>query len=130
MTPADEMRAAADKLRKLIAAVPSERWGDRPWHAEECTDTDTMEGCPCIVAQGEDRDFDQPQDPPIQYVADAETAEFAAYIAAMHPGVGTALAEWLDATAESLDKTTHPEWQEMVAPHPLATARALLGGAS
>lgn len=129
MTPADELRTAADKVRKLIAAAPSEHWGNRPWHVEECSDTDTMEACPCIVAQGEYRDFDQPQDPPVQYVADAETPEFAAYIAAMHPGVGAALADWLTEYATSLDKTTHPGWQETVAPRPLAVARAILGGA-
>lgn len=105
MTPADELRAAADKLRKLIAAVPTQHWSDRPWHAEECSDTDdtSPNPCPCIVAQGEYRNFDQPQIPPIQYVADAETPEFAAYIAAMHPGVGAALAAWLDQAARYHD---------------------------
>ncbi|MEU8469549.1 hypothetical protein AB0F30_16775 [Streptomyces sp. NPDC029006] len=98
-TPADEMREAAQTIRKLITALPAEHWGNRPWQAEECSDTDDMTPCPCIVSQGEYREFDQPQIPPIQYVADAETPEFATYIAAMHPGVGTALADWLDAEA-------------------------------
>ncbi|WP_170313992.1 hypothetical protein [Streptomyces filamentosus] len=35
------------------------------------------------------------QDPPVQYVADAETPEHAAYIALMHPGVSHALADLL-----------------------------------
>src|SRR5690606_6848263 len=81
------------------AALPVDQWNGRPWHAEECSDTDDMTPCPCIVAQGEYRDFDQPQDPPIQYVADAENPEIAAFIAAMHPGVGAALAAWLDQAA-------------------------------
>ncbi|MFK0124922.1 hypothetical protein ACIQSP_16595 [Streptomyces nigra] len=98
--PADTLRAAADKLRALLAALPADRWNGRPWHAEECSDTDDMSPCPCIVAQGEYREFDQPQIPLIQYVADAETPEHAAYIAAMHPGVGTALADSLDSAAE------------------------------
>jgi hypothetical protein len=95
-SPADELRQAAATLEKLLAALPVDQWNGRPWHAEECSDTDDMTPCPCIVAQGEYRDFDQPQDPPIQYVADAENPEFAAFIAAMHPGVGAALAKWLD----------------------------------
>lgn len=49
------------------------------------------------------------------------------YIAAMHPGVGQALADWLDAEATRLTATTHPGWQDTVAPHPLAVARAING---
>lgn len=121
MTPADELRTAAAKLRTLIAAVPAEHWGDRPWHAEECSDTEAMSPCPCpcIVAQGEYRDFDQPQTPAVQYVADAETPEHAAYIAAMHPGVGKALVDLLDDQADGDD-------EGVVNPWALAVARAIL----
>jgi hypothetical protein len=122
-TPADELRTATDRLRKLIAAVLSEHWGDRPWHAEECSDTDDLSPCPCIVAQGEYREFDQPQIPPVQYVADAESPEFAAYIAAMHPGVGAALAAWLESWTgiEMYEAHALPE----DARHALAVARAI-----
>ncbi|MFE1125870.1 hypothetical protein ACFW6R_04390 [Streptomyces albidoflavus] len=99
MTPADTLRAAAGRLRHLVASLSETGWGNRPWHVEECSDTDDMSPCPCIVAQGEHRDFDQPQQPPVQYVADAETVEHGAYIAAMHPGVGKALADWLETAA-------------------------------
>jgi len=118
---ADELRTAAQRLRKLTGALPANDWGNRPWHAEECSDTDDMSSCPCIVAQGEYREFDQPQIPLIQYVADAETPEFAAYIAAMHPGVGLLLAEWLDSAAEDAEQIG-PD------PHAVATARAINGG--
>jgi hypothetical protein len=127
VTPADEIAAAAQTVRKLTAVLPANDWGNRPWHAEECSDTDTMDNCPCIVAQGEYREFDQPQVPLIQYVADAEAPEFAAYIAAMHPGVGAALAGWLEITATSLTASTHPDWQDCVAADALAVARAILG---
>ena len=126
-TPADELRTAAEKIRELIDGVPRDLWGDRPWHVEACSDKATGD-CPCIVTQGEYKPFDQPQVPMIQYVADAETTGHANYIAAMHPGVGLALADWLESTAESLDSTTHPGWQETVAPHALAVARAINGG--
>lgn len=129
MNPADELRTAADKIRKLAADLPSTGWGNRPWHVEECSGTDDMSPCPCIVAQGEYRDFDQPQEPPMQYVADAETVEHGAYIAAMHPGVGTALADWLDATAAALDKHAPVGWQARLEPHALAVARAINGTA-
>ncbi|NED31049.1 hypothetical protein [Streptomyces sp. SID8499] len=76
MTPADELRAAADKLRTWVVAEPPADW--------------------------------------------APTAVTA---------FGPALADWLTEYAASLDKATHPEWQETVAPRPLAVARAILGGA-
>ncbi|MEH0542965.1 hypothetical protein QA802_07750 [Streptomyces sp. B21-105] len=122
MTPADQLRAAAERLRDLREALPTEHWGDRPWQAEECSRTDDAppSPCPCIVSQGEYRDFDQPQDPPIQYIADAETPEFAAYIATMHPGVGKALAAWLESAARDA-REIGPD------PHALTIARAVLG---
>lgn len=38
------------------------------------------------------------------------------------------LANWLESTAISLAASTHPGWQECVAPEALAVARALNGG--
>ncbi|MFI5649960.1 hypothetical protein ACIA71_01905 [Streptomyces anulatus] len=123
--PADQLRAAAEKLRAAAAAVPSDDWGTRAWHVEECSDTDTMESCPCIVAQGEHKEFDEPQVPLIQYVADAETTEHAAWIALMHPGVGLAVARWLESWA-GVDLSEHGPMPED-AQHALAVARQLLG---
>ncbi|MFD5675575.1 hypothetical protein, partial [Streptomyces sp. NPDC127040] len=51
----------------------------------------------------------------------------AAFIAAMHPGIGTVLAELLDDHAARLDATTHPGWQDSMAGPALAVARAILG---
>ncbi|MEU0625012.1 hypothetical protein ABZ329_29645 [Streptomyces rubiginosohelvolus] len=123
--PADQLRAAAEKLRAAAAAVPSDDWGTRPWHVEECSDTDTMESCPCIVAQGEHKEFDQPQVPMIQYVADAETTEHAAWIALMHPGVGLPVARWLESWA-GVDLSEYGPMPED-AQHAVAVARQLLG---
>ncbi|MER6488753.1 hypothetical protein ABT264_35055 [Streptomyces virginiae] len=51
-----------------------------PWRAEECSD-EYRENCACIVVAGEgDR---------IEYIADAETPELAAQIAADHNRVMT-----------------------------------------
>jgi hypothetical protein len=122
--PAALLRRAATVLRERAQAVPS-RWPGRPWHVEECASEEDG-GCPCIVAQGKRAAWDQAQDPPIQYVADAETPEHAAWIATVHPGVGLALADLLEHAAARLDHSTHPDWQELVAPHELAVARAVL----
>ncbi|MFS4103819.1 hypothetical protein [Streptomyces sp. PD-S100-1] len=61
------------------------------------------------------------------WVAEEPSADWAP---AAITAFGPALAEWLTEYAASLDKTAHPEWQETVAPRPLAVARAILGGAS
>lgn len=89
-TPAEHLTAAATTLLAAIDAIPLNDWHDRPWHVEECGDFDQ---CPCVVAQGERAPFDQAQNPLMQYIADAETPEYARYIALTHPGMGRALAE-------------------------------------
>lgn len=100
-TPADELRAASARLRELAKAIHAPDLPDQSWHAEECADSD-LDNCPCIVAQGQagfgDGDFAA-----IYYVADTETPELAAYIVAMGPNAGVALAEVFDAWARMVD---------------------------
>lgn len=88
MTPADEMLAAADKIRH--AADTAHRASPSPWTVDDkeyvVRAADGM-----IVA---DRSCtDHP----------AERADLP-YIAAMHPGVGAALADWLEWQAAALDE--------------------------
>lgn len=83
MTAAEELRTAAEKLRD--AARRADRESPAPWRLDEdvvrCDD-----GGIVADASGEpDHDGDLP------------------YIAAMHPGVGAALADWLDAEAAIWD---------------------------
>lgn len=123
-TAAGELRAAATRIRDLAAAIDAPSLPDQSWHTEACASEERGD-CPCIVAQGR-----YPAEPsgalqPVFYVADAETPELAAYIAAMGPTVGLALADWLDAEAARLTATVHPGWQDTVSPHALAVARAL-----
>lgn len=89
--PADELRAAAEKLRgRATAATPG------PWTIAKVppyTDPLLMSG------------YDETPDDGEVLIAgnvDVEPGD-AAYIAAMHPGVGTALAAWLDETARTYD---------------------------
>lgn len=96
--PADELKTAAATLRKLTAAIHAPDLDDQAWHTEECAD-DEQGNCPCIVAQGAIGLLAGPSTP-IYYIADAETPEVAAYIAAMGPDVGELLADWLDSAAE------------------------------
>jgi hypothetical protein len=127
-SPADVLRAAASLMRERAGAATSPDWPDRPWQVTECAGQpgDPRDGCPCIVYQGEYGPDGHAQSPLIQYVADAEAAEFAAYIASMHPGVALAVADWLDAEAERAERPGSFALHSL-SPGPLAIARAYLG---
>ena len=47
---------------------------------------------------------------------------------AIDPDLAAPLADWLETTASHLAASTHPDWQDTVAPDALAVARAILGG--
>jgi len=118
VTPAETLNAAATKLREAATAARTSvhhvtSVPETPWTVVECADY-----CPCIVVQGSD-------EPPDEYLADAETPELAAYIALMHPGVGLALADWLDSLT-GIEVNEHGPMDDEYR-HALATARALLG---
>ncbi|RSS11375.1 hypothetical protein [Streptomyces sp. WAC08401] len=107
MNPADELRTAAEKIRTLSKAISAPDERDQVFHAEG---TD--------VTQGRTGLYD---------VATTQTTELADYIAAMHPGVGTALADWLESWTgiEMYEAHALPE----DARHALAVARQINGTA-
>lgn len=81
-TPADELRAAADKLRALASTAT-----DGPWHQKGIGDEGwTVTSANRFIAETEDSEKGR---------ADAD------WIATMHPGVGNALADWLDLFANT-----------------------------
>jgi hypothetical protein len=80
--PADELRAAAEKLRKLIAAATPGPWTAMP---------DVLVGGWAVAHD--------PKSDEGPYPADFIHEPDARYIAAMHPGVGLPLADWLDTEA-------------------------------
>ncbi|MFC9987825.1 hypothetical protein ACFXKV_10175 [Streptomyces globisporus] len=106
--PADQLRAAAEKLRE--EAARAHRASPGPWsvtdeHVVRCADG-------MIVADRSDTDHP------------AERADLP-YIALMHPGVGLAVARWLESWA-GVDLSEHGPMPED-AQHALAVARQLLG---
>lgn len=124
-TAADGLRTAAAKIRALAKAIHAPDLTDQSWHAEECAEVD-RDNCPCIVAQGQ-AGFGDGDSTAIYYVADTETPELAAYIVAMGPNVGVALAEVFDAWARmgELD----PDLLNRVGgPETLTLARQINGG--
>lgn len=114
MNPAQELRDAAAKLRALATAATPGPWiqtgiGDYGW---------TVSFAPGSGIEADDSD---------QGLADAN------YIAAMHPGVGAALAAWLEeeAALHADDKAAQIGDGSGVMcenfPHALAVARQILG---
>ncbi|SCD61665.1 hypothetical protein [Streptomyces sp. PpalLS-921] len=117
-TPADELRAAARELRKLATAAstdqagrPTSRWAvryqpgvlpgappqtDRPCYlkAVDEADPDGRGARPLLHGNRGSRGRPPSMDP-----------QHAEYAAAMDPGVGLALADWLDAAAVAHDAT-------------------------
>jgi len=75
------LKARYDEEEAQALALRSEDWGDRPWTVEDCAEHD----CPCIVYQGEYKPFTEAQVPLIQYIADGEAPEYAAWIARHDP---------------------------------------------
>ncbi|MFE3583719.1 hypothetical protein [Streptomyces vinaceus] len=101
MTPAEELRAAAEKLRVLAAEASPAPWAANQWGNVETAD----------------------------YAEVAEVWPLSApanvnvnYIAVMHPGVGAALARMLEQAADALAGQDVPDDEPA-----LAVARAILG---
>lgn len=103
MTAADQLRAAAIKLREAAGSIREEIKTNTYWHGVPVEDA---------WARGS---------------ANALGGPAGEYAAMFGPDVADALASWLENVAIRLDHSTHPGWQEAVEAHALSTARALLG---
>ena len=140
-TPAEDLRAAAAKLRELATAATPGPWRQHDTHLGQYGYTATV-----LSGEGNDTDLrawlpsmsQEPWDEARNVWPDA------AYIAAMHPGVGLALAELLEHHALHVDavhkaaanvwhegEAERAEWVEKQISTPaLAVARAITGGSS
>jgi len=103
-TPAEDLRTAAAKLRELIAAVSRDIDTNPYWTSDEHPPHDHSS----LYARGVDGGLGGPA---------------GAFAAAMHPGVGAALADWLDSAAEDAEQIGADY-------RALAVARAINGGQS
>lgn len=92
-TPADELRAAAATLRHLAGVASA-----GPWKTAGAGDYGWLVTMPSSGLAIETEDSEQG-------AVDAD------YIAAMHPGVGKALADWLDFEADLIDRMPKSELQ-------------------
>jgi hypothetical protein len=119
-SPAEEIRAAAEKLRKLAADATPGPWRQHDTHLGQY-------GYAATVLSGEGNDTDlRAWLPSMSQHPWDETRNVwpdAMYIAAMHPGVGLALAKWLE-SFDGIDFTDHGPMSEDLE-HALAVARAI-----
>jgi hypothetical protein len=97
--PADELRAAAEKLRKLAAATTADIAANPYWESADFPPHEY----PSLYARGVDNGLGGPA---------------GAFAAAMHPGVGKALADLLADQADGDDEGEINPWA-------LAVARAI-----
>lgn len=111
MTPAERLREAATRLREVAGdATPG------PWFLDKGGDTGV---------------YTAPRPSPAsQDIAWSHSPDVEAYIAAMHPPVALALADWLDAEAGFMDRLgEHTSDPAVLTPTAsLAVADAVLGG--
>src|SRR5205809_7701629 len=100
MTAADELRTAAETLRKLAAQATAAPWTWKRWHSDDCrADCDDPSCFLLIVGSpyGPVGDADVDRDVfAVERSVHERGESDAAYIAAMGPNVGTALADWLE----------------------------------
>ena len=121
--PAALLRRAAEKARSLAAAAETSvnSLQGLPWHTDK--HFETRSDLRVLQGGAEPADYVQP----VRLIADAATPELASFIAAMHLGVGTAMAILLDAEAKRVEMAAHPDQAETIAPHVFTLARQLLG---
>lgn len=114
---AQELRQAAETLRERAGNASS---GDGPTHSHEWfSDLTYMSKRYEVVAVNEG-----------SIIASNLDRWAAEYIATMHPGVGLALADWLDTRAELHELTARLEVPNLDNCPGLALARLINGGAA
>ncbi|MGC4925600.1 hypothetical protein [Streptomyces sp. DT117] len=114
--PADQLRAAARKLRAAALAATAGPWAAEPGTIPHGHRVGTADASDWVAWTGA--------------VTEEKSEADAAYIALMHPGVGLALATWLESTARTVDAVSEkyePDPAAQWLAPALAVARQLLG---
>jgi len=130
---ADRLREAARVLRERAGAI-----GAAPWCArEELAEVIPGQAGGSMYYRSSVYGFDSWQKGNTPYIASANSMTGAAYIATMHPGVGLALADWLNRLAASVEMDAPTDWNRREAhgrpewaTDGFAVADAILGGQS
>ncbi|MFF8544775.1 hypothetical protein ACF060_31315 [Streptomyces werraensis] len=106
-TPADELRTAAETMRRLASEATPGPWRQHDTHLWQYGHTATV-----LSGEGNETDLRAwlPSQSQESWDETRNVWNDAAYIAAMHPGVGAALAELLETAANyyASDAIGHP----------------------
>ncbi|WP_405184225.1 hypothetical protein [Streptomyces albidoflavus] len=122
MTPSDTLRAAAERLRELATDATPGPWRNRDTHLGQYGYTATVlsgDGNTTQLRAWLPTMSQEPWDETRNAWADS------AYIAAMHPGVGNALAAWLESWTGIEVAEDGPLAEDLR--HALTVARQILG---
>jgi hypothetical protein len=118
---AEKLREAAKVLRERAETATAGPWAFYEMHGRDFTD----EGWSIIGVRAEAGEVAMTY--PVSKERDEHEAD-AIYIATMHPGVGLALADWLDASADFHEDKPHG--YDCLGCQAEEVADAILGGAS
>jgi hypothetical protein len=128
-TPAEELRAGADRLRKLAAEATPAPWTWKRWHSDDCRADCDDPSCFLLIVgspHGPVGDADVDRDVfAVERSVHERGESDADYIAAMDPSVGVLLADWLDTAAVNAAALT---WPNDFIERALAVARAVNWG--
>lgn len=125
MTPMDELREAASRLRKLVAGLPAS--ATPPWRQVD-TDSESPSG---LSICGDHLLGDQDACDSC-WTIETWNERLASYLVPMHPGMALELAGLLDVVADIWrpdSETKHHPQRRAVQDRALAVARAYLGAA-
>lgn len=117
-SPADELRKAADSLEALVAAAHGTAWG-----VARTQDTHP-EGDGAMHVIGVEHQIGD-SDSELIFQDEEVSEEDAAYIAAMHPGMGAALVKLMRDMADWLEQLADPEDADISGGQTLAIARLI-----
>jgi hypothetical protein len=128
LSPSEILTAAAKLLRERATAATPGPWSWNRWHSNTCPADCNDPACFLLLvgsphAMVGSADVDRPEVFAVERSVQERGEDDAAWIALMHPGVGLALADWLDDAAEG-------DAQGEINPYTLAVARQFLGGES
>lgn len=135
-TPADLLRAAATKLREAATAATPGPWTWTRWHSDDCKPDCNDPACFLMIVGSSkygvvgDTNTDKPEVFYVERSVQERGEGDAQFIALMHPGVGTVLAELIESGTRYADAfdvgpdevEADPEFGRLI-----ALARALLG---
>lgn len=117
-SPAETLRSAATLMRDRAQAATPGPWKAHGQHGDWYVSSPAFGQ----VSTGINEEPSLPEFLMIE--RDRRDAE---YIASMHPLLGMALTEWLEAAAALIDAQVFPEREPEMEKYPLAVARIILG---